>query len=220
MGKRGPLPEGKVRIQWSSEFAYAIGLIASDGCLSSNGRTIVLVSRDKDQILNFLRALRIEAHVGHSQTRYGTHTYRVQIGDILFYRFLLSIGLTPAKSRTLGALDIPRGYFFDFLRGVFDGDGSTYAYYDKRWKSSFVFYICFASASVPFLDWVRSVVQETLRAGGHMTRAKGHATIQLKYGKREGMLLLRRMYSSKRAIHLKRKRLKIERMLRIVGKQL
>lgn len=220
MGKRGPQPKGKVSIRWSSGFAYAVGLVASDGCLSSNGRTIILVSRDKDQILNFLRALRIEAHIGRSSTQYGTYSYRVQIGDILFYRFLLSIGLTPAKSRTLGALDIPRKYFFDFLRGVFDGDGSTYSYYDKRWKSSFVFYLCFSSASASFLAWIRSIVQKELRAAGHMTRAKGHATLQLKYGKREGTLILHSMYASRKAICLKRKRLKIEQMLRIVGERL
>ena len=50
----------KVDTTWSPELAYAIGLIASDGCLSSNGRHIVLVSKDKEQIMN-LRAINNEA---------------------------------------------------------------------------------------------------------------------------------------------------------------
>ena len=38
--------------------------------------------------------------------------YHVQFGDVMFYRFLQDIGLTPAKSRTMGALKISDQYFF------------------------------------------------------------------------------------------------------------
>lgn len=216
MRKRGARPQGKVTISWSPAFAYAIGLIASDGCLSSNGRHIIFVSKDKAQVTNFARALAIKNVI----SRDSTQAYRIQFGDVLFYRFLLGIGLMPNKSKVLRSVNIPPKYFFDFLRGVFDGDGSTYSYWDKRWKSSFVFYVCFASASLAFLDWMRSVVEEELHIVGHVTRAKKHTTVQLKYGKREGTVLLRRMYASEEAFCLRRKRLKIERMLRIVGERL
>jgi len=61
MGLRGPKPKkkGGVKIKWSSNFAYAIGLLASDGCLSSDGRHIILTSRDREQLENYMLTLTI-----------------------------------------------------------------------------------------------------------------------------------------------------------------
>lgn len=85
----------------------------------------------------------------------GIFCTHVQFSDVLFHQFLISIGITPAKSKTIGIIKIPKKYFFDFLRGCFDGDGSFYSYYDKRWKSSFMFYLTLASASQDFINWIR-----------------------------------------------------------------
>lgn len=53
MGKRGPKQKGKVKIEWSADFAYAIGLLASDGCLYNDERHINFTSKDIEQINNF-----------------------------------------------------------------------------------------------------------------------------------------------------------------------
>ncbi len=56
---------------------------------------------------------------------------------------------------------------------------------------------------------------------GHITgKGKEHTVYQLKYAKKESLILLRKVYYSRQAMHLKRKRLKIEKMLSIVGEQL
>jgi hypothetical protein len=217
MKKRGARPKGKVRIKWSPRFAYAIGLLVSDGCLSSNGRHVVFVSKDTEQIKNFLFALDIQNHVGTNSTK----TPRVQFSDVLFYRFLVDIGLMPNKSKIIGSIKVPPRYFFQFLRGIFDGDGSTYSYWDKRWRSSYMFYVCFASASPDFLRWLQKMLHTHLDVIGHITSADGHSTKQLKYAKREGLEVLRRMYhDAPKHAFLKRKHLKITQMLAIVGEQL
>lgn len=221
MGKRGPKPKGKVKIQWSPTFAYAVGLIASDGNLSPNGRHITFVSKEIEQINNFLKCLGISVKVGKTFSGYkGKWAHRVQFGDVLFYRYLQSIGLSSAKSKTIGALKIPDKYFFDFLRGVFDGDGSTYSYWDKRWKSSFMFYLGFASASKIFTDWLRLKIKEVTGSSGHVTKDGAGSTYQLKYAKGESLQILKKMYYSKHCICLSRKHLKIKRMLAIVGESL
>ena len=68
MGKPGPQP--KVKIKWSANFAYAIGLLVSDGNVSSNGRRITFTSKDIDQIENFMKALDITVSVGSSISGY------------------------------------------------------------------------------------------------------------------------------------------------------
>lgn len=218
MGKRGPKPKGKVKIKWSSNFAYAIGLLASDGCLSSNGRHIFFVSKDKEQILNFMKALDIQVALGNTRSGYsGRKTARVQFSDVLFHKFLLSIGLMPNKSKIVGAIEIPSRYFFDFLRGSFDGDGSFYSYWDPRWKSSFMFYTSFVSASKKHILWIQEQIFKQLKINGHITKDGRGITHQLKYAKSDSLRVLRKMYTDRRTIHLSRKRLKIERALGTVG---
>lgn len=220
MGKRGPKPEGKVKIKWSPNFAYAIGLLASDGCLSPSGRHIIMTSTDRDQLTNFMKALDIKVHIGRVENKHG-EAMRVQFGDVLFYQFLMNIGLMPNKSKVIGAIMIPEPYFFDFLRGSFDGDGCTYSYWDKRWRSSFMYYTTFVSASRAHVDWLQKKIEDTLGLHGHMTHGGPNGILhQLKYAKAESLPLLRKMYQTRDAIFLRRKRLKIEKMLRIVGEKL
>ena len=220
MGKRGPKPKGKVKLKWSPNFAYAIGLLVSDGCLSSSGRHIILTSADRDQLANYMKALDIKMHIGKVENN-GKGAMRVQFGDILFYQFLVGIGLMPNKSKIIGEIKIPEEYFFDFLRGSFDGDGCTYSYWDKRWRSSFMFYTCFVSASRAHVDWLQKIIKHHLGLQGHMTHGGPKQELhQLKYAKAESLKLLRKMYGRKNSIYLSRKRLKINKMLRIVGEKL
>ena len=221
MKKRGAKPKGKVRIEWSADFAYAVGLLVSDGCLSSNGRHILFTSKDKEQIRNFVKALGLDSKIGtiHSGHK-KTSAYRVQFGDVLFYRFLVGIGVTPTKSKTIGSLNIPEAFFFDFLRGVFDGDGSTYSYWDLRWKSSFMYYVEFSSASPDFLTWIQKTIQSRLHITGHRSTPVSRRCSQLRYAKRESLIVLRKMYKKRNILYLRRKRLKIDKMLGIVGMQL
>lgn len=41
-------PQNKVKIKWSPEFAYAIGLLVTDGNLSPDGRHLNFTSKDRE----------------------------------------------------------------------------------------------------------------------------------------------------------------------------
>ena len=206
MGLRGIKPKGRVLCKWSPNFAYAIGLLASDGCILNDGLHIDFTSKDMEQVLNFKKALKLEGLKIGSKfggPNSGLNTYnRIQFGDVLFLSFLREVGLTPAKSRTLGALNIPDKYFFDFLRGVFDGDGYSYSYWDKRWKSSFMFYTGFVSASENYINWLRSKIKLFLKVKGHIDRikAKGKRNeyFLLKFAKADSLPILKEMYKNKK----------------------
>ena len=177
-----------------------------------------MTSKDEEQLKNFLKALKIDLKIGLKKAGKPQRIYRrVQIGDVLFYEFLLSIGLTQRKSKTMGVLDIPEKYFFDFLRGAFDGDGCTYSYWDKRWKSSFMFYLEFVSASKQHVDWLRSKIENRLQIRGHITGAGRGVLFQLKYAKKDSLKIIKKMYYSDAVVHLSRKKEKINKMLEIAG---
>src|SRR3989344_5196769 len=155
-------------MKWSPDLAYAIGLITADGNLSKDGRHLSLVSKDKDQIQTFAKILNLKNKISLHGGTYSPRKeyYRVQFGNVKLYRSLLSIGLMPNKSKQLGPLKIPNKYFADFLRGNLDGDGHTYSYWDKRWQSSFMLYLGFASASKPYLEWLVKVIQNLYQTKG------------------------------------------------------
>ncbi len=222
MGKRGPKPKGKIQIAWSPNFAYAIGLLVSDGNLSPDGRHIVFTSKDQELVELCIASLGIAVPIGKKANglKRSKPCFVVQFSDVLFYQFLLTIGLMPNKSKVIEAIAVPKKYFFDFLRGSFDGDGSSYSYFDPRWKSSFMFYTTFASASRKHIAWLQAEIFDTLGIQGHITKNKNSSVYQLKYAKAESLKLLRKLYYKKSVPCLTRKRLKVEQMLSIVGEHL
>ena len=174
-------PLGKVKIEWSPEFAYAIGLLTTDGNLSPDMRHLNFTSKDRELVMSFKNCLKLTNSIGKKARGYEhERKYSVlQFGDVLFYRFLVAIGLSPNKSKTLGALDIPEKYFFDFLRGHFDGDGTFYSYWDPRWRSSYMFYTYFYSASQRHIAWIQLQNKKYLKIEGHITKPRRDSTFSL-----------------------------------------
>ena len=195
--------------EWSSQLAYSVGLMASDGCLQKDGRHLDLTSVDMDQLQNFSKALGRAFHIGQKKSGPQSFGYRIQFGDVAYYDFLLRVGLTPAKSKTLGALCIPEQFYADFLRGLFDGDGTCYAYMDPRWRSSYMFYVGFTSASMPFLEYLQAtnkaladVTEGSIRHG-----ARAHTLV---YAKADSYKLADFMYHEAGLLALSRKKIKLE----------
>ena len=218
MGKRGPAPRGQVSTIWSSNLAYAVGLITTDGSLSINGRHINLTSKDREQVVNFKKCLGLKhIKIGRKSSGYSKKKlyYQVQFGDVLFYKWLMDLGLKPNKSKTLGSLTIPDQYFFDFLRGCFDGDGSINAYWDPRWHSSFMFYLNFVSASPQFLLWLQSTIIRLASAKGTINHSEAIRTSHLRYAKSATKILFNRMYYNKNIPYLKRKLVKAQKIFKI-----
>jgi hypothetical protein len=219
MGKRGPKPKYTFSTEWTPELAYAVGLLATDGCLTPYFHQINLTSKDREQIENFAKCLGVPLTIGKKGNGADpTPRYFVaQFKSRVFYDFLISVGLTPAKSKTIGSLRVPTKYFWDFLRGAFDGDGSSYSYRDPRWPTSFMFYLTFNSASKAHIEWLRKTIRSLAGAKGHVSKAQTSSVYSLRYGKREAVLIILRMYRSGGVISLTRKRLKIEAALAIIA---
>lgn len=204
----------KVSIKWSGDFAYAIGLIASDGNLSKDGRHMSLVSRDREMVNNFKKALaltnKISKHYRSNETE--KKYFVVYFGDKTFYKFLNRIGLTSNKSKTISHVKVPDKYFDDFLRGLFDGDGSFYTYWDKRWPNSFGYKLSFASASPNFINWLKEKLTNLYGTRGYLH--KGAGVINLEYVKGDSKKLYEIMYHKSDKLYLKRKYIKVKAALK------
>lgn len=202
--------------RWSDRLAYAVGLLASDGNLSSDERHINLTSKDVEQLDNFKECLSLKSKVGTKSGGFSdSKYYYIQFSDVSLYDFLIRAGLTPKKSLTLGSLKIPKKYFFSFLRGSLDGDGCCYAYFDKRWKSSYMIYLQFSSASNEHLDWLNSMIENLLGFKGKIKKAT--RAFNLTFAKKSSIMLIKSMYKNKNCIALSRKREKISGFIKQAG---
>ena len=109
---------------------------------------------------------------------------KLQWRDRRLYSWFTDIGLTPAKSLTLGSLKIPDEHLADFIRGCIDGDGSIVVYTDRYHatkKERYVYerlYVSLVSASHAFIDWVQGAVGRVIGAKGALSVrvSNGHSS--------------------------------------------
>ena len=213
-------PLNRVNTNWSNNLAYIVGLIATDGCLNIDGRHIDFTSQDIQLIKTFKSCLGLKNKIGFKVSGYsGRKCPHIQFGDITFYNWLLEIGITPHKSKTIEKLKIPDEYFFDFLRGHFDGDGCCYSYWDKRWHSSFMFYITFVSASEKHILWLKYKIEKLLRIKTEIHKERG-TIYTLRFAKESSKILISKMYYKENLPCLLRKKSKIKKILKIDKKEL
>jgi hypothetical protein len=163
---RGPIrgalaPARAWHVGWDADVAYAVGLMATDWNLSSRRRSMSFVSKDHEQVESLRRCLALNAPVSWVANGRGRRYPRLQWSDAALYEWFLEVGLTPAKSLTLGALAVPDEYFAHFFRGCVDGDGSITTYLDRYntfKKPTYIYqrvFVSIVSASVRFLQWMR-----------------------------------------------------------------
>ncbi|MCX6789615.1 MAG: hypothetical protein NTZ42_03330 [Candidatus Gribaldobacteria bacterium] len=204
----------KVKIEWSAKFSYAVGLMATDGNLSKDGRHMDMTSKDEEMILSFKECFGIKNKIGR-KSRGGSKEkryFRIQFGDKNFYNFLLSIGFTPTKSKTLGRLMIPCEYFADFLRGCIDGDGNIRI--AKHPESQYPqLRISLYSASPLFLRWIKDEILKLVCPSGGWIGQDRNIEV-LHYAKSDSIKLLNFIYYSRELFCLNRKYIIAEPFLR------
>ena len=210
MGKRGPAPR-RTSVEWNPALAYAVGLLTTDGNLSPDGRHIDFTSKDVELIETFKRCLNLTNRITIKIGGFGTIAHHIQFGDVVLYQWLLGIGLMPNKSKIIGTLSIPDEFFFDFLRGHLDGDGTIIKYPDPVYPNAQRLYVSFISASLTHIEWIQDRVRILSELNGYVRRET--RVFKLAYAKRESIRLLRLLYPTSIVPCLERKRTIAEEFL-------
>jgi len=107
---------------WSSDMAYILGLICADGNISSSSNSISIVLHKND---SYLISEVYEAMNSTHKVRFNANMAIFNINNMILYKDLLKLGVTPNKSKTLKCPNVPQDFIPDFFRGVMDGDGSV-----------------------------------------------------------------------------------------------
>lgn len=164
-----PKRTNKYEEKWNqlseAEKGYVCGLWATDGCLQKDKKKILLISfaeHDKEVVYNLATMLtNPPCHVqvaagGIAHFKGGRDSQRQDRYTIAFtahemYDYMVSMGITPAKTYTLNPKldDKSDEFLLNFVRGVIDGDGSVTVNKNNRLFGS---HIKISSASRVFLE--------------------------------------------------------------------
>lgn len=202
-------------LAWSDDMAYIVGLTATDGCLLTGRRVINFKSEDRQLVETYLGVLGRTNRIRDEKTHKPNGVvYTTQFGDSRLYEWFRSVGLTPRKSLTLGAISAPDRFIVPLARGLMDGDGgianfvhapTVGAYPNYRYERVIV---SFNSASRPHLEWLRSRIQRVIGEHGSLNvrRVKSRRDMfSLRYGKYASLNLLQLFYADPDAPRLVRK---------------
>jgi hypothetical protein len=182
---------------------YLVGLVTSDGCLSSDGRHIDITSKDREFLVKLKERLGLTNRICCKDNGTGKIYFSIQFSNRSLYIFLLSIGLFPKKSLLLQKMDVPSDFFCDFLRGLIDGDGGL-----QRWIHSSngreQWNLRISSGSRVFLEWLRVRVESEMGVKGKLYMERKNQC-RLKYGKMSARVICQACYYDL-AFALKRKK--------------
>jgi len=161
--------------------AYIVGLTATDGCLFTGRRKINFKSGDRQLVETYLSFWQDESREA-SEHANGRVVYFTEFHDSKLYEWFRSVGLTPRKSLTLGAIDVPDAFVASLARGLMDGDGSIQnfthlptrqKYPDYRYER---LWISFNSASKSHIEWLRERLRPIAKRERLSTRREARWT--------------------------------------------
>jgi len=131
--KQGKVPQKYYDInesffsKWSIGMSYILGLLLTDGCMSKAKRcsySIRLCLNDRDLLEKVAKAMGSSHAITVSKEQKGLNMLVFSREKIS--QDLIRLGMKPRKSLDLNFPAVPKRYLPDFIRGVFDGDGSVY----------------------------------------------------------------------------------------------
>ncbi len=106
---------------WSPMMAYCLGLIATDGNIYDRTVSVTCHSKDEEILQYFINCIGPSTTIDRRKDRPES---RVRFNSVEIVKDLNNLGIFPNKSLSIEMPNnIPDMYFFDYLRGVFDGDG-------------------------------------------------------------------------------------------------
>ena len=189
----------------SPELAYVVGLIASDGCLTSDNNQVRLTTTEVELAHIYLTCLGLKnVHLSEQKKIGFKDLLVVSLSDPAYRALLEKLGLTSQKSLRLGPLVIPDEVFRDFLRGVIDGDGTISTPHHPGGKDDLTIRVTIYSGSHPFVTWLLQRITTLTGLVGYIYSSK--RAYMLNFNGRYALALLDFIYYAEDLPCLSRKR--------------
>jgi hypothetical protein len=156
----------------SNNMYYILGLIYTDGNLPKNSNSFIISNTDKDLLekikieLNYNGNIFTEYHKIHNK-----YIYKLCITSNKMRKDLENFGLTPNKTFDLNFPEIPEIYLKDFIRGLWDGDGSVSNPLTKQ-KTKILLVSSFVCANYNFINRLNEILPTNVKSKIHQRHRK------------------------------------------------
>jgi hypothetical protein len=191
--------------EWTSEMAYVLGWLFSDGNVDSELRTfrIKLAIKDIDILRKIRHVLGSNARISivsqvlpskKSVNRYAL----LAIHSRQVCKDLMALGCTPKKTKKFIAPGMPFSMASHFMRGYFDGDGSI------SFNPPNTIRLRIVSSNVKIINWMADIFRERLSIPRNVKKLKN--IWQCDYYGNNARAICSWMYSDCRELYLERKR--------------
>lgn len=187
---------------WSVEMAYVLGLLITDGCITKGG-VVSLCMNDRELLEKVKKVLGAQHKIVAS--RHQPKLFMFHFAREHMVKRLFALGVTPRKSLTVRFPDVPVEYLADFIRGVFDGDGSV-MFKEESKCSPLV--AKFFSGSKDFIEKLELKLQELglSKRTIYRQKTKNGLYYTIVYGHKDSQKLFEILYkNSEKGMFLERK---------------
>jgi|SRR5690554_1266928 len=167
----------------SNDLYYFIGLMGSDGCLTDKN-VVHLGMHDKDVVEYAKSIIGLQNELRQRRQREGGIIYVFSFGNPKIANRLKHFGIAPRKSLNYSPKNIPKNYHKDFVRGMFDGDGTIYK--NKRplanGEYSINYRVGFVSASKDCIYYLKSIIDDAIGTDLNVTfYSKGNGLYRIQF---------------------------------------
>ncbi len=181
----------------SSEKAYWLGMLLSDGNVYKNTLTLKLMLSDYDHVVKFQKALEAEQPIrcGKNYASFSTNNKKL-------CEDLLKFNMIPRKSLIVDYPIIEPTYNKDFIRGYFDGDGCiSFDYKTPKYKRFSIF-----SGSKKIISKIKKIIEDEV--GIEINQSKCNGGFSINTAKKINIEKLFHYLYNASTIHLERKFIK------------
>lgn len=120
--------------KWTSEMAYVLGIIATDGCVTTytaphskkKYKRLSIDQKESELLEKVLSLLKSNIKIYKRRNNDNDIIHTIQITNKKVVNDVIGFGITERKSLTLKFPEMPKEYVRHFIRGCWDGDGSIF----------------------------------------------------------------------------------------------
>lgn len=165
--------------KWSHNMSYILGYITADGCVTDDNRLIMQCKYDDKELLEFIK-MKISPNRPISTTFQNdglsikrTKQARFELTDSYMVNQLKNFYIVPRKTGHEKMPIIPQEYKYDYLRGLFDGDGCIYFGKQLDKRDGKLYNQCSFTISSASEDFLYQIKNELCFGYGGMFSQKG-----------------------------------------------
>lgn len=173
-----------------------LGYLISEGCVSNKNGTISFVNTEKeivdDYCKHFERAFGVMPKIYERKSTIDTRgwkckkSYEAKICRLGIRKYLEDVGLdylkAPDKYIPWSILRSPRCVTVEFLKGLFEGDGTACLYKNSK-RDTDEFYVAYYSASEKLCRQLQTLLLKFGLVGSVSKRAKGNLQYYLRFNR-------------------------------------